>query len=110
MEDESKKEEHSVEVEFKMQESCIIEKNFFFFLPQREEELDCFEEEVDSKMEDGEIFDQMNRLFLLKILTVVTFKAAATEEAEEAFAWKFWKPFQEGWHQQPQVQRLTSLA
>ena len=40
----------------------------------------------------------MNRVFLLKILTVVTFKAAATEDAEEAFAWKFWKPFQEGWH------------
>ena len=40
----------------------------------------------------------MNRVFLLKILTVVTFKAAATEEAEEAFARKFWKPFQEGWH------------
>jgi len=29
------------------------------FLPEKEEELECFEEEVDSKMDGGESFDKI---------------------------------------------------
>ncbi|XP_011012023.1 PREDICTED: WEB family protein At3g02930, chloroplastic-like [Populus euphratica] len=51
-EDESKeKEDDSVEVEFKMWESCKIEK-----------EQESFEEKVDSKVDGGESFDQTNGL------------------------------------------------
>ncbi|KAK7855630.1 WEB family protein At5g16730, chloroplastic [Quercus suber] len=58
-EDESKeKEDDSVEVEFKMWESCKIEKKEFS--PERETEQESFEEEVDSKVEGGESFDQIN--------------------------------------------------
>ncbi|CAK7333651.1 unnamed protein product [Dovyalis caffra] len=60
-EDESKeKEDDSVEVEFKMWESCKIEKKEFS--PERETEQGSFEEEVDSKVDGGEIFDQINGL------------------------------------------------
>jgi chromosome segregation ATPase len=58
-EDESKeKEDDSVEVEFKMWESCKIEKKEFS--PEREAEPESFEEEVESKIEGGESFDQIN--------------------------------------------------
>ena len=58
-EDETKeKEDDSVEVEFKMWESCKIEKKEFS--PERETEQESFEEEVDSKVEGGESFDQIN--------------------------------------------------
>ncbi|KAJ6877532.1 hypothetical protein NC651_030320 [Populus alba x Populus x berolinensis] len=61
-EDESKeKEEDSVEVEFKMWESCKIEKKEFS--PERETEHESsFEDEVDSKVDGGESFDQINGL------------------------------------------------
>jgi hypothetical protein len=59
-EDESKeKEDNSVEVEFKMWESCKIEKEFS---PEREMEQESFEEKVDSKVDGGESFDQTNGL------------------------------------------------
>ncbi|KAJ6858575.1 WEB family protein [Populus alba x Populus x berolinensis] len=59
-EDESKeKEDDSVEVEFKMWESCKIEKEFS---PGREMEQESFEEKVDSKVDGGESFDQTNGL------------------------------------------------
>ncbi|XVF42883.1 hypothetical protein PTKIN_Ptkin01aG0401400 [Pterospermum kingtungense] len=58
-EDETKeKEDDSVEVEFKMWESCKIEKKEFS--PEREPEQESLEEEVESKMEAGEAFDQIN--------------------------------------------------
>ncbi|TKY71126.1 WEB family protein [Spatholobus suberectus] len=44
--------------EFKMWESCKIEKKEFS--PEREPEPESFEEEVDSKIEGGEGFDQIN--------------------------------------------------
>lgn len=59
--DESKeKEDDSVEVEYKMWESCKIEKKEF--LPEREQEQESFEEEVDSKVDGGERLDQINGL------------------------------------------------
>ncbi|XWS58715.1 hypothetical protein CRYUN_Cryun08bG0058300 [Craigia yunnanensis] len=58
-EDEMKeKEDDSVEVEFKMWESCKIEKKEFS--PEREPEQESFEEEVESKVEGSESFDQIN--------------------------------------------------
>ncbi|XVF56590.1 hypothetical protein PTKIN_Ptkin06aG0133300 [Pterospermum kingtungense] len=60
-EDETKgKEDDSVEVEFKMWESCKIEKKEFS--PERETEQESFEEEVESKVDGGEGFDQINGL------------------------------------------------
>ncbi|XP_021656601.2 WEB family protein At3g02930, chloroplastic [Hevea brasiliensis] len=60
-EDETKeKENDSVEVEFKMWESCKIEKKEFS--PEREPEQESFEDEVDSKAEGVENFDQINGL------------------------------------------------
>ncbi|KAJ6855039.1 WEB family protein [Populus alba x Populus x berolinensis] len=53
------KEDDSVEVEFKMWESCKIEKEFS---PGREMEQESFEEKVDSKVDGGESFDQTNGL------------------------------------------------
>lgn len=50
------KEEDSVEVEFKMWESCKIEKES----PDREPEQESFEEEANSKVEGSEAFDQIN--------------------------------------------------
>ena len=59
-EDETKgKEDDSVEVEFKMWESCKIEKKEFS--PEREpEQEESFEEEVESKVDVSEGFDQIN--------------------------------------------------
>ena len=57
-EDESKEKDDSVKVEFKMWESCQIEKKEFS--PEREPEPESFEEEVDPKVEGGEGFDQIN--------------------------------------------------
>ncbi|XP_047155993.1 WEB family protein At3g02930, chloroplastic-like isoform X1 [Vigna umbellata] len=58
-EDETKEKEDSVEGEFKMWESCKIEKKEFS--PEREAEPESFEEEVDSKVEEGgESFDKIN--------------------------------------------------
>ncbi|XP_054812782.1 WEB family protein At3g02930, chloroplastic-like isoform X1 [Prosopis cineraria] len=57
-EDENKEKDDSVEDEFKMWESCKIEKKEFS--PEREPEPESFEEEVDSKIEGGEGFDQIN--------------------------------------------------
>ncbi|TKY67877.1 WEB family protein [Spatholobus suberectus] len=58
-EDESKEKDDSVEVEFKMWESCKIEKKEFS--AEREAEPESFEEEVDSKIEGGgESFDKIN--------------------------------------------------
>ena len=54
----SKEKDDSVEAEFKMWESCKIEKKEF--LPEREPEPESFEEEVDSKIEGAEGFDQVN--------------------------------------------------
>lgn len=60
-EDKSKdKEDDSVEVEFRMWESCKIEKKEFS--PERETEPESFEEEVESKVDGGESFDQLNGL------------------------------------------------
>ncbi|KAK8660336.1 hypothetical protein V6N13_051264 [Hibiscus sabdariffa] len=59
--DETKgKEDHSVEVEFKMWESCKIEKKDFF--PEKEPEQESMDEEVQSKVEstEAESFDQIN--------------------------------------------------
>ncbi|XP_004307848.1 PREDICTED: WEB family protein At3g02930, chloroplastic-like [Fragaria vesca subsp. vesca] len=59
--DESKeKEDDSVEVEYKMWESCKIEKKEFS--PERDQEQESFEEEVDSKVDGGEKLDQINGL------------------------------------------------
>ncbi|XP_050386124.1 WEB family protein At3g02930, chloroplastic-like [Argentina anserina] len=59
--DESKhKEDDSVEVEYKMWESCKIEKKEFS--PERDQEQEPFEEEVDSKVDGGEKLDQINGL------------------------------------------------
>ncbi|KAG6714585.1 hypothetical protein I3842_05G209200 [Carya illinoinensis] len=52
------KEDDSVEAEFKMWESCKIEKKEFS--PEREVGQESFEEEVNSKVEEGETFDQIN--------------------------------------------------
>ncbi|ESW29072.1 hypothetical protein PHAVU_002G041100 [Phaseolus vulgaris] len=57
-EDADKAKDDSVEAEFKMWESCKIEKKEFS--PEREPEPESFEEEVNSKKEGGEGFDQMN--------------------------------------------------
>ncbi|KAJ7949908.1 WEB family protein, chloroplastic [Quillaja saponaria] len=57
-EDESKEKDDSVEVDFKMWESCKIEKKEFS--PEREPQHESFEAEVDPKVEDGEGFDQIN--------------------------------------------------
>ncbi|CAL1361807.1 unnamed protein product [Linum trigynum] len=56
------KEDDTVEVEFKMWESCKIEKKEFS--PEREhhEQESSFEEEGESKGEGGESFDQLNGL------------------------------------------------
>ncbi|KAL6127405.1 hypothetical protein ACLB2K_070770 [Fragaria x ananassa] len=59
--DESKeKEDDSIEVEYKMWESCKIEKKEFS--PERDQEQESFEEEVDSKVDGGEKLDQINGL------------------------------------------------
>ncbi|KAF5442568.1 hypothetical protein F2P56_035212 [Juglans regia] len=55
---EEEKEDDSVQVEFKMWESCKIEKKEFS--PEREVEQESFEEEVDSRVVGGESFDQIN--------------------------------------------------
>ncbi|OWM79394.1 hypothetical protein CDL15_Pgr022806 [Punica granatum] len=52
------KEEDSVEVEYKMWESCKIEKKEFS--PEREAERESFEEELDAKADSRESFDQVN--------------------------------------------------
>lgn len=52
------KEDDSIKVEYKMWESCKIEKKEFS--PDREAEQESLEEEVDSKVEAGESFDQIN--------------------------------------------------
>ncbi|KAI4295267.1 hypothetical protein L6164_035330 [Bauhinia variegata] len=57
-EEESKEKDDSVEVEYKMWESCKIEKKEFS--PEREAEPESFEEEVESKIEGSESFDQIN--------------------------------------------------
>ncbi|KAG4972792.1 hypothetical protein AAZX31_11G009200 [Glycine max] len=58
-EDASKGKDALVDAEFKMWESCKIEKKEFS--PEREPEPESFEEEeVDSKIEGGEGFDQVN--------------------------------------------------
>ena len=55
----SKAKDDSVEVEYKMWESCKIEKKEFS--PEREAEPESFEEEVNSKIEEGgESFDKIN--------------------------------------------------
>ncbi|XP_059625104.1 WEB family protein At3g02930, chloroplastic-like [Cornus florida] len=63
-ENESKEKEvdDAVEVDFKMWETCKIgEKDFS---PEREPEPESFEEELDSKVDAGENYDQMNGLSL----------------------------------------------
>ncbi|GAV70057.1 DUF827 domain-containing protein [Cephalotus follicularis] len=55
-----KKVDDSVKIEYKMWESCKIEKKEFS--PERETEQDFFEEEVDSKMDGAESIDQVNGL------------------------------------------------
>ncbi|RDY10632.1 WEB family protein, chloroplastic, partial [Mucuna pruriens] len=57
-EDVSKGKDDTVEAEYKMWESCKIEKKEFS--PEREPEPESFEEEVDSKIEGGEGFDKIN--------------------------------------------------
>ncbi|KAL2349439.1 hypothetical protein Fmac_003439 [Flemingia macrophylla] len=57
-EDEGKEKDDLVEREFKMWESCKIEKKEFS--PERDPEPESFEEEADSKIEGGEGFDQIN--------------------------------------------------
>ncbi|XP_004505588.1 WEB family protein At5g16730, chloroplastic-like [Cicer arietinum] len=59
-EDESKEKDDPEQVEFKMWESCKIEKKEFS--PEREPEPESFEEEIESKIEDGggESFDKVN--------------------------------------------------
>ena len=58
MEDESKKEKSTLlKLNLRCRRATLLKRFFFFFFCHREEELDCFEEEVDSKMEDGESFD-----------------------------------------------------
>ncbi|KAJ1415139.1 WEB family protein [Sesbania bispinosa] len=57
-EDDNKEKDEPVEVEFKMWESCKIEKKEFS--PEREAEPESFEEEIDSKIEGGESFDKIN--------------------------------------------------
>ncbi|KAK7405949.1 hypothetical protein VNO78_07561 [Psophocarpus tetragonolobus] len=57
-EDATKGKDDSVEAELTMWESCKIEKKEFS--PEREPEPESFEEEVDSKIEGGEGFDQIN--------------------------------------------------
>lgn len=52
------KQDNSVEVEFKMWESCKIEKKECS--PEREPEQESLEEEADSKVDVGESFDQIN--------------------------------------------------
>ncbi|KAJ8761705.1 hypothetical protein K2173_004481 [Erythroxylum novogranatense] len=59
-EDESKEKDDSVDEEFKMWESCKIEKKEFS--PEGEAEQESFEEEVGSKAEGGESFDEINGL------------------------------------------------
>ncbi|XP_045820021.1 WEB family protein At3g02930, chloroplastic-like [Trifolium pratense] len=64
-EDESKEKDDPEKVEFKMWESCTIEKKEFSFSPERElslPEAESFEEETESKIEegDGESFDKIN--------------------------------------------------
>lgn len=63
-EDESKEKDDPEEVEFKMWESCTIEKKEFSFSPERElPEAKSLEEETESKTEeggDGEGFDKIN--------------------------------------------------
>ncbi|KAK7308001.1 hypothetical protein VNO77_41547 [Canavalia gladiata] len=56
--DGSKEKDDSAEVEYKMWESCKIEKKEFS--PERETEPESFEEEANSKVEGGEGFDQIN--------------------------------------------------
>nr|KYP52713.1 hypothetical protein KK1_025458 [Cajanus cajan] len=57
-EDGGKEKDDLVEREFKMWESCKIEKKEFS--PERDPEPESFEEEADSKIEGGEGFDQIN--------------------------------------------------
>ncbi|CAL1412269.1 unnamed protein product [Linum trigynum] len=61
-EERTDKEDDTVEVEFKMWESCRIEKKEFS--PQREqhEQESSFKEEGESKAEGGESFDKLNGL------------------------------------------------
>jgi chromosome segregation ATPase len=70
-EDESKEKDGPEEVEFKMWESCTIEKKEFSFSPERElslPEAESFEEETESKIEegDGESFDKINGTTLIE--------------------------------------------
>ncbi|CAK9160641.1 unnamed protein product [Ilex paraguariensis] len=55
-----KEDDDSVEVEFKMWESCKIEEKDFS--TERELEQESFEEELDSKAAAGESYDQINGL------------------------------------------------
>lgn len=59
-EESKEKEDHSVEGEFKMWESCKIEEKDYS--PEQETEHESFEEDVDSKAEGGDSFDQINGL------------------------------------------------
>ena len=58
MEDEGKKEKSTpLKLNLRCRRAALLKRFFFFFFGHREEELDCFEEEVDSNMEGGESFD-----------------------------------------------------
>ncbi|KAK7312145.1 hypothetical protein VNO77_35792 [Canavalia gladiata] len=57
-EDEAKEKDDSVQVEFKMWESCKIEKKEFS--PETEPEPESLDEEVDSNIDGGESFDKIN--------------------------------------------------
>ena len=64
MEDEGKKEKSTpLKLNLRCRRAALLKGNIYiyiysiFFFCDREEELDCFEEEVDSKMEGGESFD-----------------------------------------------------
>ncbi|PON77565.1 WEB family [Parasponia andersonii] len=57
-EDKNREKDETIEVEYKMWESCKIEKKEFS--PERETEQESLEEEVDSKVEVNEGFDQIN--------------------------------------------------
>ena len=64
MEDESKKEKSTLlKLNLRCRRAALLKIIFFFFFLffaiERRRALDCFEKEVDSKMEGGESFDKM---------------------------------------------------
>ncbi|KAI8007832.1 putative WEB family protein [Camellia lanceoleosa] len=59
-ESKEKEKEHSVDIEFKMWESCKIRERDFS--PERDPEQESFKEEVDAKVETGVSHDQINGL------------------------------------------------